>query len=93
MAEKKQAMRVAKVSQIKEKHTKERQLAILLKAVNTVYPLCDDDWADEEALWAYKDARALTKALIPGYQNAKNAGDLINRAVLAQARQIRKRAK
>ena len=78
---------------LKAKHTKERQLAILLKAVNTVYPLCDDDWAEEEALWAYKDARALTKALIPGYQNAKNAGDLINRAVLAQARQIRKRAK
>ena len=88
MADKKQAMRAAKLTQVNAANTRARQELILQRAWDKV-----GYWPVEQlAEWSYKDARAITKALIPGIQNNKNAGKLINTAVLALARQIRKRA-
>lgn len=84
-------MSQVKLSQLKAKHTKERQLKTLQRAHAKMWKVpVDDAGVQDSAAIAYKMVHAIVFAVLPGKQSNKNAVIAFNQGIQAMARVIRR---
>lgn len=86
-------MSQVKLSQLKAKHTKERQIKTLCRAYAKTYKMSvDEPLVEKAADEAYRVVHAIVFAVLPGRQSSKNALPAFNQGIQAMARAIRRRA-